>query len=161
MKYEERAKLAKNPMGTRLLETMVRKKTNLSVAADYKSASEVLELADQIGPHICCLKTHVDQYDTWNDELAAKLQEIAKKHGSFLPGLLLPLRSLHSLMMMMLVAVIRMMLMMMTITMVMMMTRMMIVIVMMMMMRRKMMMVMGVMMRRRKMVMMRMRMTLF
>mmetsp|Transcript_40560 Transcript_40560/g.114874 ORF Transcript_40560/g.114874 Transcript_40560/m.114874 type:complete len:586 (-) Transcript_40560:432-2189(-) len=78
--YKERAKLAKNAMGTRMFETMARKKTNLSVAADYTSAEKVLELADKIGPHICCLKTHVDQYDTWNDDLASRLQEISKKH---------------------------------------------------------------------------------
>eukprot|EP00873_Tetraselmis_striata_P040606 jgi/Tetstr1/460870/TSEL_006029.t1 len=78
--YEERAKLAQNPMGKRLFETMARKKTNLSVAADFASAAQVLELADQIGPHICCLKTHVDQYDTWSTELADKLVELSKKH---------------------------------------------------------------------------------
>lgn len=115
--YEERAKLAQNPMGKRLFETMARKKTNLSVAADFASAAQVrlglacwaaaqrgpgergiaedclprlcsckvLELADQIGPHICCLKTHVDQYDTWSTELADKLVELSKKHGARCP----------------------------------------------------------------------------
>lgn len=115
--YEERAKLAQNPMGKRLFETMARKKTNLSVAADFASAAQVrlglacwaaaqrgpgergiaedclprlcsckvLELADQIGPHICCLKTHVDQYDTWSAELADKLVELSKKHGARCP----------------------------------------------------------------------------
>lgn len=78
--YEERAKLAQNAMGKRLFETMARKETNLSVAADYASAKEVLELADKIGPHICCLKTHVDQYDTWDDTLAQQLVELSKKH---------------------------------------------------------------------------------
>jgi len=78
--YGDRAKEAKNPMGRRLLETMARKRTNLSVAADYTSAEKVLELAEAVGPHICCLKTHVDQYDAWSDSIATRLQEIAKKH---------------------------------------------------------------------------------
>ena len=63
---------------------MARKQTNLSVAADVDTAEGMLELADAIGPQICVLKTHVDVFETWTAEHAARLQELAAKHGE--PG---------------------------------------------------------------------------
>ena len=66
--YEERAPLAKNILGKQLFELMARKRTNLSVAADVGSAEEMLKLADAVGPYIAVLKTHVDVFDSWNDE---------------------------------------------------------------------------------------------
>ena len=38
----------------------------------------------QVGPHICCLKTHVDIFDSWSTEAAARLRRLADKHGA--PG---------------------------------------------------------------------------
>ncbi|EFJ50525.1 hypothetical protein VOLCADRAFT_80294 [Volvox carteri f. nagariensis] len=78
--YEQRIPLAKNAMARRCLEVMVRKLTNLSVAADVDTAEEMLELADKVGPYICVFKTHVDIFDKWDDSIAARLTEIARKH---------------------------------------------------------------------------------
>lgn len=81
LSYEERGALAKNEALKRLYQTMVEKKSNLSVAADVTSATELLQIVDKVGPHICCLKTHVDILDTWNDEIAASLVDLAQKHN--------------------------------------------------------------------------------
>ncbi|MEW5316656.1 MAG: hypothetical protein WDW38_008013 [Sanguina aurantia] len=78
--YEERAKLAANPLGARCLQIMARKQTNLSVAADVDTAEEMLALADQVGPHIVVFKTHVDIFDKWDASIVSRLQELATKH---------------------------------------------------------------------------------
>jgi len=79
--YEQKASQAKNAALKRLYEVMVAKKSNLSVAADVTSTSDLLALVDQVGPHICCLKTHVDVLDTWDEGVAAALAELAKRHN--------------------------------------------------------------------------------
>jgi len=78
--YEERAAVAQNPMAKQCLELMARKRTNLSVAADVATAEEMLQLADQVGPHICVFKTHVDIFDKWDESIVQRLQELAEKH---------------------------------------------------------------------------------
>jgi len=80
MTYGERAKTAKCALARECLELMERKQTNLSVAADVDTAEEMLSLADQVGPHICVFKTHVDIFDKWDDSIAEQLQQLAKKH---------------------------------------------------------------------------------
>jgi hypothetical protein len=82
LRYEERAPLAQNPLGRQLFELMARKQTNLSVAADVETADDMLSLADAVGPHVAVLKTHVDVFSTWTEEHAAKLRELADKHGA-------------------------------------------------------------------------------
>ncbi|GLI60445.1 hypothetical protein VaNZ11_002600, partial [Volvox africanus] len=78
--YETRIPLAKNAMAKRCLEVMVRKQTNLCVAADVDTVEEMLELADKVGPYICVFKTHVDIFDKWDNNIAATLTELANKH---------------------------------------------------------------------------------
>jgi uridine monophosphate synthetase len=62
---------------------MARKQTNLSVAADVETADDMLALADAVGSHVAVLKTHVDVFSTWTEEHAAKLRQLADKHGTF------------------------------------------------------------------------------
>lgn len=82
--FQQRAKIAENAISRRLLELMVRKQSNLAVAADVPSAQQLLQLAEQVGPHISVLKTHVDIFTSWTPEIQHKLQNLAEKHDFLL-----------------------------------------------------------------------------
>ncbi|HSX26714.1 MAG TPA: orotidine-5'-phosphate decarboxylase [Chlamydiales bacterium] len=80
LSYLKRASLTLHPMAQRLFKIMEDKKSNLALAADVVSQNQLLEMADQIGPHICVLKTHVDLLEDFTPDLGPRLREIAQKH---------------------------------------------------------------------------------
>jgi len=80
LSYTKRAALAKAEVSKKLFTLMDQKKTNLALSADVVTASELLRLADELGPFICLLKTHMDMIGDFSFELVEKLRELAKKH---------------------------------------------------------------------------------
>lgn len=80
LSYQERAELTTHPLAKRLLNLMAVKKTNLALAADLTRKEEFLTLADQCGPEICVLKTHIDVIEDFDTQLISELQALAKKH---------------------------------------------------------------------------------
>ena len=81
MKYEDKLKAAVNPTAKRLLEIMLEKETNLSIAADLNSGAEILDLLDKIGPEICVAKMHIDVITDFSDDFIKKLVELKEKHN--------------------------------------------------------------------------------
>lgn len=76
-----RATLTSNALTKKLLELIDRKCSNLALSADVSTSSELLDLADSLGPHICLLKTHIDILQDYKPEVGEKLKEIAQRHS--------------------------------------------------------------------------------
>ena len=84
MTFEERKQRATCQVVRKLLETMDQKQSNLCVAVDVPRASELLKIAEILGQHICCLKTHADIIFDWSIDVGLKLRELANKYNFLL-----------------------------------------------------------------------------
>lgn len=73
-----------NPTLKKLKEIMEEKQTNLCVAADITTKKELIKIADELGPHICVLKTHIDIVENFDMELITELQRLSEKHNFLL-----------------------------------------------------------------------------
>lgn len=78
--YSQRAESSLNPTGHALLRLMDEKQTNLALAADVTTSRELITLAEQTGPEICILKTHIDILEDFTPDLPHMLRELADKH---------------------------------------------------------------------------------
>lgn len=78
--YAERAALCTNRIAQQLFSLLSEKETNLALSADVTSCDALLVLADQLGPEICVLKTHVDILTDFTLGFTQELGALAKKH---------------------------------------------------------------------------------
>ncbi|XP_048868700.1 uridine 5'-monophosphate synthase-like isoform X2 [Brienomyrus brachyistius] len=80
--YRDRAEHSgTHPLAVRLLRLMEDKKSNLCLSADVTRAEELLRLAEELGPLICVLKTHVDVLEDFSEQVAQRLKDLSDKHG--------------------------------------------------------------------------------
>lgn len=82
--YSQRASLCVNPTAKHLLTLMDTKQTNLCIAADVTTKEKLLKIADELGPKICVLKTHIDIIENFDADLITELQHLAEKHNFLL-----------------------------------------------------------------------------
>ncbi|XP_066275534.1 uridine 5'-monophosphate synthase-like isoform X4 [Branchiostoma lanceolatum] len=80
LSYRERGDLCQHPVAKQLFGIMESKKSNLAVSADLCTTAQILKLADEVGPHICMLKTHVDIINDFSAEFVQSLTELANRH---------------------------------------------------------------------------------
>ncbi|KAM4627000.1 uridine 5'-monophosphate synthase [Discoglossus pictus] len=81
MSYSSRAQVPGiHPLAARLLHIMEDKKTNLCLSADVTTSAELLQVAEDLGPSICVLKTHVDILTDFSMSVTSQLQALAKQH---------------------------------------------------------------------------------
>ncbi|KAK5110437.1 hypothetical protein LTR62_005788 [Meristemomyces frigidus] len=67
------------PLAAYLLRLIHLKRTNLCVSADVNTTADLLRLAEEVGEHICVLKTHADIIDDFGDKTIRGLTEVAKR----------------------------------------------------------------------------------
>lgn len=84
MSYKDRIPYAKNSVSAHLLKIMCEKRTNLCLSADLTDGTDLLNMADELGPHICLLKIHCDIIDDFHINLARVLRTVATKYGFLL-----------------------------------------------------------------------------
>lgn len=80
LSYSARAKLAQNSVAKKLFDLIEQKQTNLALSADVIKCSELLKLADQCGPDICVLKTHIDILEDFTPDIINQLLKITDRH---------------------------------------------------------------------------------
>lgn len=78
--FEERAGQAHLPVVKKLFQLMASKKTNLCFRLDVTSYDEMVETVEQMGPHICLLKSHIDLVKDFSPAYVKKMKELADKH---------------------------------------------------------------------------------
>lgn len=84
LSYSQRAELCTNPTAKKLFQLMEDKKTNLAIAADVITKEKLLKIADELGPEICVLKTHIDIINNFDMDLIIQLQRLSEKHNFLL-----------------------------------------------------------------------------
>ena len=73
-----------HPLSHRFMEAAVEKQTLVVLAADLETIAELVQLINQVGPHIAALKTHVDMVEDYSKETWQEVVEAAQGHGLLL-----------------------------------------------------------------------------
>ncbi|WP_185855610.1 orotate phosphoribosyltransferase [Blattabacterium cuenoti] len=82
--YEEKRKKIFHPIGKRLIDITLKKKTNLIVSADLVNSKKILSLANLLGDIICGLKLHVDIINDFSHSFISSLKNISIKKNFLL-----------------------------------------------------------------------------
>uniref|UniRef100_A0A915MFL5 Uridine 5'-monophosphate synthase n=1 Tax=Meloidogyne javanica TaxID=6303 RepID=A0A915MFL5_MELJA len=71
----------KNSFNYKLINLMMKKKTNLCLAVDNFNKEQILKILESAKDFICVLKLHCDTIDGWDDEFSAQLQKISNENN--------------------------------------------------------------------------------
>ena len=73
-----------HPLSHRFMETVVEKQTLVVLAADLDNTVELVQLINEVGPHIAALKTHVDMVEDYTKESWQEVVDAANAHNLLL-----------------------------------------------------------------------------
>ena len=73
-----------HPIGKKLIEIALKKQSNLIVSADVITSSELISLAEKVGPHIVALKLHTDIIKDFSIDMIHRLKQISKENDFLL-----------------------------------------------------------------------------
>ncbi|CAK9296388.1 unnamed protein product [Gordionus sp. m RMFG-2023] len=79
--FSERGETSKNGVTKRLCKIIDDKKSNLVFSADISDLDRLLKMVDLVGPHVCCVKTHVDIINRFSVDFINKLKALASQHN--------------------------------------------------------------------------------
>ncbi|WFD22869.1 orotidine-5'-phosphate decarboxylase [Malassezia equina] len=79
--YEERAARHPNTCAKGLLDTVVRKQSNLCVSVDVTRKEDLLAVVHAVGPFVSLIKTHIDILEDFDWDLIEQLTELSVKHN--------------------------------------------------------------------------------
>ncbi|OJJ50513.1 hypothetical protein ASPZODRAFT_126401 [Penicilliopsis zonata CBS 506.65] len=79
--YGARASNHPNALARKLFQVAEAKKSNVTISADVTTTQELLDLCDQLGPHVAVVKTHIDILSDFSEKTIAGLQALAVKHN--------------------------------------------------------------------------------
>ncbi|WP_341655872.1 orotidine-5'-phosphate decarboxylase [Blattabacterium cuenoti] len=82
--YEEKKEKISHPIGKKLIDITLKKKTNLIVSADLIDTKQILKLVSLIGDRICGLKLHVDIINDFSYSFINDLKNISIKKNFLL-----------------------------------------------------------------------------
>ncbi|CAG4979647.1 unnamed protein product [Colias eurytheme] len=77
--FEKRAELASNAIAKQLFNIMAIKKTNLCLSVDLTSSTQILDLLEKVGEHICLVKTHIDIIQDFSQNFVSSLKQLAMR----------------------------------------------------------------------------------
>ncbi|CAB3253734.1 unnamed protein product [Arctia plantaginis] len=77
--YEQRAELAKNAVAKQLFNIMATKKTNLCLSVDLTSTTQILDLLEKVGEHICLVKTHADIIEDFSNDFTTRMKQLSNR----------------------------------------------------------------------------------
>lgn len=69
---------AQNPSAQKLIELMLKKRSNLVLSADLLQKEPLFELIEEVGSEICMLKTHIDMLENFTPDVIERLQQYAE-----------------------------------------------------------------------------------
>ncbi|XP_001641238.3 uridine 5'-monophosphate synthase isoform X2 [Nematostella vectensis] len=81
LSFLKRLEMSSNPVAKKVFKIMHSKETNLAVSVDLTKSGNILNLVNQVGPHVCIVKTHVDIIEDFTPGFVASLQNLATKHN--------------------------------------------------------------------------------
>lgn len=67
-----------HPLTKKIIEIMIRKKTNLCFSADVTNIKDLIRIVGKIGKHICILKIHYDIIEDFNYKCGQSLKKLSE-----------------------------------------------------------------------------------
>lgn len=80
LSFKRRMDSTESPMTLKLMETMLRKQSNLVLSLDVEGINHFFDILEKTGPEIFMVKTHVDILEEFRGDFVLRLKAMAEKH---------------------------------------------------------------------------------